>query len=58
MEDNNDDVDRDKDPPDTFSEYSDPESEGGGFPIDWDEVYREIEYRHPGYDEVPPIWQG
>lgn len=33
MEDNNDDVVRDKDPPDTFSEYSDVESEGGGFPI-------------------------
>ncbi|KAF6217783.1 hypothetical protein HO133_006610 [Letharia lupina] len=33
MEDNNDDVDRDKDPPDTFSEYSDLESVGGGFPI-------------------------
>ncbi len=33
MEDGNDDVDREKDPEDTFSEYSDVESEGGGFPV-------------------------
>lgn len=34
MEDNNDDMDRDKDPSDTFLKYSEPDSEDGGFPPD------------------------